>query len=202
MHDMATRSDAPTLNDEREALARRVHQRKNALYAEFVSSHGIPLRPGVRELMEQCRTRGVRMAITTTTSKGNVDALLRAHLGTAWAQWFEALVCGEDVARKKPDPEVYVKALQRLGLGPLDTVALEDSPGGVASACAADVPVVVTRSAYFAAATFEGAIAIGPGLDQRAGWRPELPGATSSSLIGLDDLIAWRQRMEHTSQFG
>jgi HAD superfamily hydrolase (TIGR01509 family) len=201
-HDMTTRSDAPTLNDEREALARRVHQRKNALYAEFVSSHGIPLRPGVRELMEQCRTRGVRMAITTTTSKGNVDALLRAHLGTAWAQWFEALVCGEDVARKKPDPEVYVKALQRLGVGPLDTVALEDSPGGVAAACAADVPVVVTRGAYFAAATFEGAIAIGPGLDQRAGWRPEVPCAASSTLIGLDDLIAWRQRMEHTSQFG
>ena len=202
MHDMTTHSDSPTLHDERDALARTVHKRKNALYAEFVRSHGIPLRPGVRELMEQCHTRGIRMAITTTTSKGNVDALLRAHLGAGWAGWFAALVCGEDVARKKPDPEVYVQALQRLGLGPLDTVALEDSPGGVASACAADVPVVVTRSAYFAQATFEGAIAIGPGLDQRAGWRPELPGATSSNLIGLDDLIDWHQRMEHTSQFG
>ena len=202
MHDMTTRLDAPTLHDEREALARRVHQRKNALYAEFVSSHGIPLRPGVRELMEQCRTRGIRMAITTTTSKGNVDALLRAHLGAAWAGWFSALVCGDDVARKKPDPEVYVQALKRLGLGPLDTVAIEDSPGGVASARAADVPVVVTRSVYFAQATFEGAIAIGPGLDQRAGWRPEPPSAHSSTLIGLDDLIDWRQRMEQTSQFG
>ena len=202
MHDMTTRLDAPTVHGEREALARRVHQRKNTLYAEFVSSHGIPLRPGVRALMEQCRTRGIRMAITTTTSKGNVDALLRAHLGAAWAGWFSALVCGDEVARKKPDPEVYVQALKRLGLGPLDTVAIEDSPGGVASARAADVPVVVTRSVYFAQATFEGAIAIGPGLDQRAGWRPEVPGTASSTLIGLDDLVAWHQRMEHTSQFG
>ena len=202
MHDMNSRADAPALPGERDALARKVHQRKNALYAEFVHSHGIPLRPGVRELMEQCRTRGVRMAITTTTSKGNVDALLRAHLGTGWAGWFEALVCGEDVARKKPDPEVYVKALQRLGLGPLDTVALEDSPGGVAAARAADVPVVVTRGAYFAAGSFEGAIAIGPGLDQRAGWRPEVPCSAASTLIGLDDLLTWHQRMEHTSQFG
>ena len=202
MHDMTTRTDAPTPADERDALARRVHQRKNALYAELVGAHGIALRPGVRELMEQCRTRAVRMAITTTTSRSNVDALLRAHLGAGWQAWFAALVCGEDVARKKPDPEVYLQALQRLGLGPLDSVALEDSPGGVAAARAADVPVVVTRSAYFAGATFEGAIAIGPGLDQRAGWRPELAGATSSTLIGLDDLVAWHQRMEHTSQFG
>lgn len=202
MHDMTTRSDAPTLYNEREALARTVHQRKNALYAEFVASHGIPLRPGVLELMEQCRTRGIRMAITTTTSKSNVDALLRAHLGAGWAAWFSAVVCGDDVARKKPDPEVYLQALKRLDLGPLDAVALEDSPGGVASACAADVPVVVTRSVYFAQATFEGAIAIGPGLDQRTDWRPEPPSAASSKLIGLDDLIEWRQRMEHTSQFG
>ncbi|MEQ1682745.1 MAG: HAD-IA family hydrolase [Burkholderiaceae bacterium] len=202
MHDMTTRTDSPTMTDEREALAREVHRRKNSLYAEFVGSHGIPLRPGVRELMEQCRTRGVRMAITTTTSKSNVDALLHAHLGAGWAGWFAALVCGEDVARKKPDPEVYVQALKRLRLGPLEALALEDSPGGVAAACAADVPVVVTRSAYFAESTFEGAVAIGPGLDQRAGWRPELPVATSTTLVGLDDLIAWRQRMEHTSQFG
>lgn len=202
MHDMTTRSDAPTLPDERDALARTIHQRKNVLYAEIARSHGIPLRPGVRKLMEQCRARGIRMAITTTTSKGNVDALLRTHLGTGWAGWFAALVCGEDVTRKKPDAEVYVKALQRLGLGPLDTVALEDSPSGVAAACAADVPVVVTRSAYFSRATFDGAIAIGPGLDQRAGWRPELPVAASTTFVGLDDLIAWHQRMEHTSQFG
>jgi HAD superfamily hydrolase (TIGR01509 family) len=202
MHDMTTRPDAPPLADERDALARRVHQRKNALYVEYVASHGIPLRPGVRELLEQCRSRGVRMAITTTTSKGNVDALLRAHLGSGWAAWFDALVCGEDVARKKPDPEVYTLALKRLGLGPLEAVALEDSPGGVAAACAADVPVVVTRSVYFARASFEGAIAIGPGLDQRAGWRPELPGTGSSTRVGLEELNAWHQRMEHTSHFG
>ena len=202
IHDMTTRPDAPQLSGERDALARRVHQRKNALYVEYVSSHGIPLRPGVRELMEQCRSRDVRMAITTTTSKGNVAALLRSHLGAGWAESFDALVCGEDVARKKPDPEVYTLALKRLGLSPLEVVALEDSPGGVAATRAADVPVVVTRSVYFAHASFEGAIAIGPGLDQRDGWRPEPQGAYPAMLVGLDDLSAWHQRMEHTSHLG
>jgi beta-phosphoglucomutase-like phosphatase (HAD superfamily) len=61
-------------------------------------------------------------------------------------------------------------------VSPLQTLAIEDSPGGVAAARTADVPVVVTRSAYFAGDTIEGAIAIGPGLHQRSGWLPAAAG--------------------------
>ena len=202
LHDMRQRSDAPPTADEREALALAVHKRKNALYAELIRDEGIALRPGVLELMQECRAQGVRMGITTTTSKVNVDALLRSHLGPSWPTWFAVLVCGEDVASKKPDPEVYLAALEHLDVGPLETVALEDSPGGVAAARAADVPVIVTRSTYFATATVEGAIAIGPGLDQRAGWRPAAAGAGRAERIALDDIIEWHSRMELTSQFG
>ena len=202
LHDMVTQTDAPTLADEREALAQALHQRKNAFYADIVGAQGMPLREGVRELMDECRSRGVLMGITTTTSRSNVQALLRAHLGTSWTSWFAVLVCGEDVASKKPDPEVFSQALERLNLSPLEAVALEDSPGGVAAACAAEVPVVVTRSAYFHAATLESAVAIGPGLGQRTGWRPQVAESSAQGRIGLDDIIDWCQRMEHTSQFG
>jgi len=202
MHDMSSRPDAPPLAGERDRLARQVHARKNALYAELVQSEGIALREGVRELMDECRARGVRMAITTTTSRSNVEALLRAHLGPSWAGWFAARVCGEDVAGKKPDPEVYLKALRQMGIGPLEAVALEDSPGGVAAARAADVPVVVTRSAYFSRAAIEGAIAIGPGLEQRDGWQPAASSPGSTEGIGLEDIIGWHHRMEHISQHG
>lgn len=202
LHDMHTRSDAPAVPGEREALARAVHQTKNRLYADLIHAQGLPLREGVRELMEECRSRGVRMGVTTTTSKSNLDALMRTQLGAGWAAWFSVLVCGEDVARKKPDPEVYRQALQRLAIGPLEALAIEDSPGGVAAACAADVPVVVTRSVYFDQVTIEGAIAIGPGLGQRVGWRPTLVEGLIGGRVTLDDLVYWHQRMEHTSQHG
>ena len=202
LHDMRTRGDAPPLSGERDALARAVHASKNRIYGERIGSQGLPLREGVRELMDECRTRSVRMGITTTTSKTNLDALLRTHLGPAWASWFAVLVCGEDVVSKKPDPEVYLQALRRLRVGPLDAVAIEDSPGGVAAARAADVPVVVTRSVYFATATIDGAIAIGPSLGRRTGWRPDAEHEANTDRITLDDLVDWRQRMEHTSQFG
>lgn len=204
MHDMNNRTDAPALAGQRDALAREVHARKNAIYADLVKRGGIPFRDGVLALMQECRERGVRMGVTTTTSRSNVAALLKVHLGAQWQDWFEVLVCGEDVHRKKPDPEVYLKALRQLGLGPLEAVAIEDSPGGVEAARAAHVPVVVTRSAYFASAAIEGATAIGPGLDDRAGWRPALSADAAQPLrrmVGLDDIDGWFAQMDTVSHF-
>lgn len=201
LFDMNRRGDAPPVA-ERETIARQVHARKNAFYAELVSSGAIPLRDGVLALMNECRERGVQMGICTTTSRSNLDALLRAHLGPKWSTWFGVTVCGEDVRHKKPDPEVYLLALQALGLGPLETVAIEDAPGGLAAARAADIPVVVTRSAYFENAPIEGAIAVGPGLHDRRGWRPSLrTGEGLPQGIGLDDIEAWCAQMDTVSDY-
>jgi HAD superfamily hydrolase (TIGR01509 family) len=203
LHDMTTRKDAPALAEERQALVRLIHDRKNAFYARLVNEGRIGLRGGVRELIDECLQRDVRMALTTTTSRSNVEALLRVHLGERWHDCFAAVVCGEDVSARKPDPEVYFQALRRLGVSPNDAVAIEDSPGGVAAARLAEVPVIVTLSAYFANATIEGAIAIGPGFDDRRGWRPALRvGGPSADRVGLDDIQAWCATMETVSQFG
>jgi HAD superfamily hydrolase (TIGR01509 family) len=191
LHDMARRADAPTATGERERLAGALHQRKNAIYGELVRDGRIPLREGVLPLLRECRTQGVRVAITTTTSRANVDALLRAHEGAGWRHGFDAVVCGEDVRRKKPDPQAYLRTLQALALGPLDAVAIEDSPGGAAAARSAGIPVVVTRSHYFATAAIDGAIAIGLGLHSRSGWRPSVPDDGAGRPVGLDELRDW-----------
>ena len=199
--DMATRADAPPHARDRAALARALHARKNAFYAQRIAAGAVALRPGVPELMQECLARGVRMGIASTTSRMNVEALLRHHLGAAWQGLFATIVCGEDVQRKKPAPEVYVRALRQLGGGPRRVVAIEDAPAGVAAARAAEVPVLVTRSAYFGAAAIEGAIAIGPGLHERQGWQPALPrDGRSSPRVGLDDIDAWYGRAQAVSQ--
>ncbi len=201
LHDMHLHSDAPVLPGPREALARDIHARKNRFYGELVAGGGIALRAGVLDLLQECRSRGVLLAIATTTSRVNVEALLSQHLGTEGAAWFCAIVCGEDVVNKKPDPQVYQLVLEAMNIGPLAAVAIEDSPGGVAAARAADVPVIVTRSAYFAEATVEGAIAIGPGFDRREGWRPLPVGGSADDPIRLDDIIDWHARMELVSHY-
>ena len=192
VHDLERRQDAPADETSRHALARALHQTKNALYSEIVAQGRIPLRPGVLPLLEECRARAVPMAIATTSSRANVAALLSSRLGRGWEGWFVARVCGEDVARKKPDPEVYRTAVSALGHPAGAVLAIEDSPDGVAAARGAGLASIVTRSHYFAGAQFDGALAVGPGLGQRAGWSP--PAATDGAgddRITLDDLAAW-----------
>jgi beta-phosphoglucomutase-like phosphatase (HAD superfamily) len=100
--------------------------------------------------------------------------------------------CGEDVERKKPDPEVYLRAVTALGLSPHRVLAIEDSPDGATAASAAGVPVIVARSAYFAGTPIAGALTIGPGLHERQGWQPTLRVKHDSmSTVGLADLEAW-----------
>jgi HAD superfamily hydrolase (TIGR01509 family) len=192
MHDMANRADAPASLAERAALARAIHAKKNAHYGELVGSGAIALRPGVMALMRECRERKLTMGITTTTSRANVEALLTVHLGRQWQGWFAVVVCGEDVARKKPDPGVYARAVAALNLRPHEALAIEDSPDGAAAASAAGVPVVVARSSYFADAQAAGAMASGPGLHERQGWQPTLSVRHHSrEMVGLQDLEAW-----------
>ena len=52
----------------------------------------LPLRGGVLDLLEECRSRGVLLAIATTTSRSNVEVLLHAHLGDRWAEWLLVMV--------------------------------------------------------------------------------------------------------------
>ncbi len=203
LHDMTTQSDAPATADEREVLARKLHRRKNESYAQRVADGAVPMRPGVAESMDECAVRGVRMGIVTTTSRVNVNALMQAHMGSRWRERFAVVVCGEDVTNKKPDPEAYLQALKSLRVGPLESVAIEDSPGGVAAARGANVPVVVTLSTYFEYATIEGAVAIGPGLHSREGWRPglRLDANNRHTPVTLDDLQGWCAQMDTISQF-
>lgn len=191
LHDLQQRADAPATPEGREALARELHRRKNLHYAALVGEGGIPLRPGVPALLEEAAARGLRQAIATTTARDNLDALMRRHLGAHWPARFAAVVCGEDVARKKPDPEVYRIALRALALPPWQTLALEDSPAGVAAARAAGVPVVVTRSAYFVDAAVEDVMAVGPGLHDAGSWHPPPAASRGATRVTLDHLRHW-----------
>lgn len=124
-----------------------LHAEKNRLYAHRTASD-VALRPGVRRLIAEARVRGLAIAVATTTSRGNFEALLAAAFGTAAADWFSAIVTGEDVSRKKPDPAAYLQVLDRLGLTPSECVAFEDSRNGLLAANAAGLPVVLTPSLY------------------------------------------------------
>ena len=138
----------------------RLHQRKNASYAELVRAGDCPLRPGVERLILTSRARGLRLAICTTTSRVNIVELVEATLGA------EGLVIasGEDVRRKKPAPDAYLRVLEALGLRNDECLAFEDSRNGLLAARAAELEAVVTPSLYTSHESFDGAAVVLPDL--------------------------------------
>ena len=195
---MADEADAPVLAGEREALARELHRLKNRCYAESVHDGTIQLRPGVAALIDEASDRGVRQAIVTTTSRATwkrCSAATSAPPGpSASTPWCAARTS----PRRSPTPKRTGARWPRCACPRSATLAIEDSCAGATAARAADVPVLVTRSAYFADDPIDAAVAIGPGLHVRQGWRP-VPLARPAERITLDDLVDWHERMELVS---
>jgi len=131
-----------------EARIAALHRRKNALYAAIVAAGAIRLRPGVAALFDEIERRRWRLGIVTTTSRDNLAVLLRSTLGAGALERFAVIVCGEEVARKKPDPEAYLLALARLALAPAACVAIEDSRNGLRAAHGAGLRTLIVRSRY------------------------------------------------------
>ena len=166
LHDMSTRPDAPATAAERETLVHELRRRKNLAYAALVAQGGITPRPGVCRLVDECRAAGVALAVVTTSSRSNVEALFVSIWGAGWLEVFPTVVCAEDAPVKKPDPQAYLLALQRLRLGAKHCLALEDSPAGLQAARAAGIACGITRSVYFREASFEGAVWVRDDLAQ------------------------------------
>lgn len=148
---------AAPLPDDRIA---ELHRIKTAHYAALIETGRCPLRPGVMDLIVASKRRGQRLAIATTTSHGNIDALLSRVIGTGWAADFDAIVAGDDVRHKKPAPDVYLDVLARLKLEGSECLAIEDSANGLMAASRANIPVLITRSLFFRDDDFSGARAV------------------------------------------
>lgn len=110
----------------------------HALY-EAEMEAGLPLRPGVVELLDWLRLRGIACGVATSTHRPRAPRKLQA---AGLLDYFAAVTCGNDVTRAKPAPDIYLLAAQRLGVAPADCLVLEDSPAGVRAALAAGMHAV------------------------------------------------------------
>jgi HAD superfamily hydrolase (TIGR01509 family) len=129
--------------DGADEVAARVHRTKTALFVDVVRRGVIGPRPGVPELVDDLRAHAVRVAVATTGRRAWVEPLLAHLLG---ADAVEVVVCGDDVAVLKPDPEAYRLALARLGVDAGRVVAVEDYAAGLAAARAAGLTTVVVTN--------------------------------------------------------
>ena len=146
-----------------DALVTRLHAAKTCHYTTLLGRGRIPLRPGVRRLLDEARHHGVRLAIATTTTPDNVTALLRYAISPEAESWFEVIGAGDIVAKKKPAPDIYHFVLERLHLSPAQCLAFEDSENGLQAARAAGLKTVITVNDFTRTHDFRGASLV---LDQ------------------------------------
>lgn len=148
--------DADALRD---TLA-QVHKNKNRHFAAIMATGAVAARAGFRELIKGLTDQNIAWGVVTTTSRGNWDALWTYSLAPLGLPAPKVVVCGEDVAAKKPDPEAYLLALKRLNMTAAECCAIEDSRNGLLAASAAGLEVAIVRSAFFSDENFDEAASV------------------------------------------
>ena len=143
--------------DDLDGFIRGLHAAKTDHYTQLLAEGAIPLRSGVRRLIDEARAEGLRMAISTTTTPANVEALLVHALAPDAMSWFEVIAAGDIVPAKKPAPDIYDYAMQEMGLTPADCIAFEDSRNGILSSQGANLATIITVNGYTAEDDFSGA---------------------------------------------
>jgi HAD superfamily hydrolase (TIGR01509 family) len=131
-----------------DAFIAGLHQAKTAHYTALLAQGRIPLRSGVERLLGEARQAGLRLAIATTTTPANVEALLTHTLGSASLDWFEVIAAGDIVPSKKPAPDIYDYALKALKLPPEACLAFEDSGNGIRSSLGAGLRTIIAINDY------------------------------------------------------
>jgi HAD superfamily hydrolase (TIGR01509 family) len=147
-----------------------IHAEKTRFYAAMAGDGGIPLRPGVARLMAEARDAGLKLAIASTTTRANIDALLRATLGADSIRMFDAIACGDQAAQKKPAPDVFRLALRQIDCEADHAVAFEDSSNGLRAAVGAGLATVVTPTFWSEGCDFATAALVLPHLGDP--WQP------------------------------
>jgi len=155
-------------------LVGRLHARKTALYTELIDSGAIEPRPGIARLAAQADAAGWRLAVASTSAEPSVRAVLRRAVGEDLAARFEVFA-GDIVTAKKPAPDIYLHALDALGVTAGDAVVIEDSGIGVRAARAAGLRTIVTVSGYTADEDFFGAAMVLSSLGDAAQGVPAVP---------------------------
>jgi HAD superfamily hydrolase (TIGR01509 family) len=131
--------------EDEDELIKSLHRRKTETFIRLIESGHLPLRPGIHRIMREINRLSLTLGICTTSNEKAARAIADKVLADIR---FDFVLAGDVVANKKPDPEIYLLALEKSGLKPEECVCIEDSHNGVTAAKAAGLRVVATTNPY------------------------------------------------------
>jgi HAD superfamily hydrolase (TIGR01509 family) len=178
---------------EEEDFIKDLHKKKTEIFISLIEAGKLPLRTGVKRVMMEAMVKGIRLGVCTTANERSANAIVRGILRDIK---FEFVLAGDVVSKKKPDPEIYLLALEKIGLKPQQCLVIEDSRNGILAAKAADLYVVATTNVYTENEDLSAAEIVVTSLGDPDGEKGVLKKGDTSKLefdgvVHVDQLIAY-----------
>jgi HAD superfamily hydrolase (TIGR01509 family) len=114
----------------------------------MVAAGQLPTRPGIHRIIAEAQDAGWTLAVASTSAEPSVRAILEQAAGADRAARFDLVLAGDIVEHKKPAPDIYLMALERLDVPAAQTLVIEDSRNGLLAATAAGLRCVMTVNGY------------------------------------------------------
>lgn len=109
----------------------KMYKEKDDELFNIIETDGIPLKSGVFELLKMLKNKGYKIAIGTSAKRERVEKQIKDK---KLKESFDAIVCGDDVERGKPNPDIFLKAAEVIGVNPNECFVIEDSKAGIKAA--------------------------------------------------------------------
>ena len=146
-----------------------LHRLKTALFMEIIESGSLSLRPGIDRIVDEAISLGLKLAVCSTSNEKAVNLIVEKLLGKERRDHFSAILAGDVVSHKKPDPEIYNLAVKILSVPPDKCLVVEDSRNGYLAARSAGMHCLITTNGYTRDEDFTGADLIVPELGDPPG---------------------------------
>ena len=110
-------------------LVDEFYERYNQKFKEYMDLKGMPVKAGASDILRYFKGKGYKMALASSSARWKV--VERLQFANISQEYFDVIICGDEVTHAKPDPEIYLKACKALNLEPNQIVAIEDSAMGI-----------------------------------------------------------------------
>ena len=109
----------------------KMYEEKDNQLFYIIENQGIPLKKGVKELFSMLKEKNYKIALATSAKRERVEKQIKDK----WLkESFDAIVCGDDVEKGKPSPDIFLKAAKEIDVEPENCFVVEDSPAGIKAA--------------------------------------------------------------------
>jgi len=145
------------------------HARKTQIYTDMVAAGKLPPRPGITRLIAEAQDAGWKLGVASTSAEASVRSIVERAAGPERAARFDLVLAGDCVAHKKPAPDIYLLALEMLGIERPQVLVVEDSRNGLEAAAAAGPRCLITVNGYTEREDFTGATLVVSSLGDPGG---------------------------------